>query len=217
MDVTDVYRRRFTADIEFRKKMWALLCHDFFQKFVPEQSKILEIAAGYCEFINHIHAAKKIALDINPDIKQFANPDVEVLLAPSDKIKPVQDGTIDLVFTSNFFEHISRESIASTINEVYRILSPGGKFIILQPNIRYCYKDYWMFFDHITPIDDRALVEVLELHHFHILKALPRFLPYTTKSALPKSLFMLKVYLKLPIAWKIFGGQALIVCEKPAA
>ena len=86
--------------------------------------------------------------------------------------------------------------------------------IILQPNIRYCYKDYWMFFDHITPLDDRALVEILELTKFKMINVIPQFLPYSTKSALPKSLFLIRLYLKLPILWRLFGKQALIICEK---
>jgi len=214
MDVEAIYKRRFTPDIEFRQKMWPLLCRDFFQKYVSEDSTILEVGAGYCEFINHIHARKKIALDMNPDVKIYANPDVETIISGSEKIEPLADESVNIAFASNFFEHLSRDSIVATIQEVNRILTPGGKFIILQPNIRFCAKDYWMFFDHVTPIDDRALVEVLEVNNFHVLSNIPRFLPYTTQSALPKSLFMIKIYLKLRLAWKIFGQQALVISSK---
>lgn len=34
---------------------------------------------------------------------------------------------------------------------------PAGRLLILQPNVRYCGRDYWQFFDHITPVDDRAV------------------------------------------------------------
>jgi SAM-dependent methyltransferase len=203
--------------MEFRQKMWGVLCHDFFQEYVPKDSTILEVGAGYCEFINNIHARKKIALDMNADVRTYANPDVETIIGGSEKIDPLADGSINNAFASNFFEHLSRDSIIATIQEVNRVLTPGGKFIILQPNIRFCAKDYWMFFDHITPIDDRALVEVLEINHFNILSNIPQFLPYTTKSVLPKSLFMIKTYLKLPLAWKIFGQQALVIGGKKDA
>ena len=215
MEVKDIYSRRFSKEITFRKEMWSILCRDFFQQWVPLDSTILEIAAGYCEFINHIKAKKKFALDINPDVKKFAAQDVEIIISKSEQIKGVADGSVGVVFTSNFFEHTSKDSIAATLREVYRTIKPGGRLIILQPNIRFCYKDYWMFFDHITPIDDRALVEVLELTNFKVVKVLSQFLPYSTKSALPKSLLLIKLYLQLPILWRIFGKQALIICEKP--
>jgi len=217
MNFQAIYKRRFTPDMEFRQKMWGILCHDLFQKYVPEDSTILEVGAGYCEFINNIHARKKIALDINADVRTYANPDVETIIGRSEKIDLLSSGSVNNAFASNLFEHLSRDSTIATIQEVNRVLTPGGKFIILQPNIRFCAKDYWMFFDHITPIDDRALVEVLEINHFDILSNIPRFLPYSTKSVLPKSLFMIKIYLKLPLAWKIFGQQALIISSKKDA
>jgi len=214
MDIKEVYKRRFSTDIEFRNAMWSILCRDYFQKWVSKDSKILEVAAGYCEFINHIQAGKKFALDVNPDVKEFADPDVEVIIGTSEKINTIKNNSIDVVFVSNFFEHISKPSIDATLKEIYRILIPNGKLIILQPNIRFCYKDYWMFFDHITPIDDRALVEILEITKFKMIKVLPQFLPYSTKSALPKSLLLIKLYLLMPLIWRIFGKQALIICEK---
>ena len=75
-------------------------------------------------------------------------------------------------------------------------------------------KDYWMFFDHVSPLDDRSLVEVLEITGFVIKECIPRFLPYTMKSRLPKSLIFLKIYLMLPVLWKIFGQQTFLMAEK---
>jgi len=62
-----------------------------------------------------------------------------------------------------------------------------------------------MFFDHITPLDDRSLCEILEIIGFKIVECKSKFLPYTTKSRLPKSTILLKIYLKIPILQKIFG------------
>ena len=85
--------------------------------------------------------------------------------------------------------------------------------MILQPNIRYCYRDYWMFFDHITPLDHHSLAEALETSGFRVVQSIARFLPYTTKSNLPKSRALVKAYLRLPVAWRLFGQQAFVVAE----
>lgn len=209
-----IYERRFGADTEFRKKMYKVLCREFFQKYIPEDSTVLDVAAGYCEFINNIKAKRKIALDLNLDVKKFAEKDVEVIVSSSTDMKKIPDGSVDVVFTNNFFEHLGWEDIRKTIGEVHRVLKKGGKFLVVQPNIRYCGKDYWMFFDHITPIDDRSLTEVLEINGFKVLECRPQFLPYTTKGHLPKSIFLLKMYLKMPIVHKIFGQQAFVYAKK---
>lgn len=216
-DLKEMYRRRFGDDIEFRAKLWAVLCNNFFQKYVPENSVVLDVGAGYCEFINNIKSSRKIALDMNPDINIFAQKDIEVVLSRSTDMQQIEDSSIDVVFTSNFFEHLSKEDIVKTVKEIYRVLKDQGRFLILQPNIRYCFKDYWIFFDHITPLDDRSLSEVLELNGFQIEENIPRFLPYSTKAKIPKSIYLLKIYLKIPILQKIFGKQAFIFAIKQPA
>ena len=116
---------------------------------------------------------------------------------------------------SNLLEHMkNKDEVLKTIAEAYRILQMDGLFLILQPNIRYCYKRYWDFFDHHIPLSDRSLVEVLELIGFKIVKVYPKFLPYTTKSRLPQTTLFVKIYLKIPILWRIFGKQTLIIGKK---
>lgn len=215
MDVQSMYARRFAPDLKFREKMWEILCDNFFQKKLGSEDRVVELGAGYCEFINNIRASRKIAVDVNPDVRLYANPDVEIIISDTSQMVTIPNSSIDVVFASNFFEHLTREQIANTFREVFRILTPGGKFMVLQPNIRFCSKDYWMFFDHITPIDDRAFVEGLEIKGFRVIQVIERFLPYTTKSRLPKALFLIKLYLRLPLAWRLFWQQSFIVSMKP--
>lgn len=213
-ELEKIYQRRFNADIVFRNKMWKLLCRNFFQKYIPTDSVVLEVAAGYCEFINNIVGKRKIVLDLNSDIRKFAANGVEVISSDSTNMTQIGDNSCDIIFVSNFFEHLNKEDIARTIKEAYRILKKNGKILVLQPNIRFCYKDYWNFFDHVTPLDDRSLAEALEINGFKVIKCLPKFLPYSTKSKLPKYIFLIKLYLKLPFLQYILGKQAFIVARK---
>ncbi len=214
MDVRPIYRQRFKNEEAFRNAIWQVLCQQYFQRYIPPDAVVLELAPGYCEFINQIVARKKYGVDINPDTHKHAAPDVEIVIGSATNLAAFADDSLDVIFMSNFLEHLNREEIVLTLKECLRGLKAAGKVLILQPNIRYLARDYWMFFDHITPVDDRALCELLNALGFSAVKSQSRFLPYTTKSRLPKSLFLLKIYLKLPILQKIFGKQAFIIACK---
>lgn len=211
VDVRSIYARRFADSLAFRQQMWDVLCRDFFQRYVPAAGTVVEIGAGYCEFINHIRAGRKIAVDLNPDARQHAGDDVEVVLSSTTRIESLPDDVADVVFASNFLEHLTREDILATLREVRRLLKPGGRFLILQPNIRYCKEDYWQFFDHITPLCERSLSEALETTGFDVPYVLGRFLPFTTQGRLPNSIALLRLYLKLRPAWRVFGQQSFLI------
>lgn len=213
MNLKKIYKTRFN-DIEERKLIWQILVKDFFQKFIKRGDVVLDIGCGYGEFINNVICGKKLAIDLNPEAKKYLNKDVRYYLDSSTKMPFVREDSVDKIFISNFFEHLERKDIVATVKELERVLKNRGEVLILQPNIRFCAKDYWMFFDHLTPIDDRALVELFSSHGFRLKKRILKFLPYTTKSKLPKSPLFIKLYLRLPFLWKMFGKQSFLIFEK---
>lgn len=213
MIISKIYQKRFEKDKKRKNEIWRVIISKFLQKYIDPNDTVLEIGCGYCEFINNINCKTKIGVEINKESKLFVNKDVKLLNCESRKIK-LTSCSINKIFISNFFEHITKDEIIDTIKEIYRILKPGGKVLILQPNIRYCYKDYWMFFDHITPIDDRALEEIFRVLNFKLDKKIEKFLPYSTKSRLPKNLLYLKIYLSFPFIWRIFGKQSFLIFKK---
>jgi len=206
-----MYAHRFEGAAEMRSDLWQVLCSDFFQRYVPESSTVVDLAAGHCEFINNIRAGRRIAVDLNPAVVQRAAAGVETYVCRSDALTDLADASVDRVFVSNFFEHVTREVIVSTLAEVRRVLRPDGRLLVLQPNIRFCGRDYWMFFDHITPVDDRALAEAFALTGFEVEQNIARFLPYTTKSRLPSGPGLVRLYLKVPLAWRLLGAQTFMV------
>jgi SAM-dependent methyltransferase len=195
-----------------------VLCADFFQRFVAPTDAVVDIGAGYCEFVNNIRAARKIAVDVNPDVGRFAAADVHVINAPCTALEQIESSSIDVVFMSNFLEHLpTKQLILDTFSEALRILRMGGRIIVLQPNIRFLPGEYWDFFDHHTPLTDRSLVEGLRLAGFEPAVVHARFLPYTTRSRLPQAAWLVRLYLRFPLVWRLLGKQALVVAIKPPA
>lgn len=205
-----MYRHRFAPEADSRDAVWKVLCRDFFQKYIPEDATVLDLATGYGEFINNIRAGKKIALDINADCFQHLGKDIITRHSSSTCIDGIGDESIDVVFISNFLEHLSKDDILTTLEEIRRVLKPEGSVLILGPNMRYCYDCYWNYFDHITPLDDYSLSELLVSHEFELIECIPRFLPYSMNSRFPKSPLLVKAYLKASPLWYIMGKQMFL-------
>lgn len=213
-----LYAKRFPeAELRMKQDVWQVLCTRFFSKFVKPTDTVVDIGAGYCEFINNIHAARKIAVDLNPDVRRFAGADVEVINDSCTAMVHLESGSADVVFMSNFLEHLpNKDLVLQTFRESFRVLRTGGRVIILQPNIRFVPGEYWDFFDHHTPLTERSLVEGLQLAGFTPTEVIARFLPYTTKSRLPKAPWTVALYLAMPFVWPLFGKQSLVVARKDA-
>src|SRR5262249_33143828 len=106
-DLSALYRFRFRESERPQKLMiWKTLCDHFFQRLVGEEQVVADLACGYGEFINNIRAKKKYAIDLNPDARHHLKEDVQFLQSRADQIAGIQDATVDVVFTSNFLEHL---------------------------------------------------------------------------------------------------------------
>ena len=208
-----IYQRRFT-DLNRRRAVWKVLAKDFFQQYLNRHDTVLDLACGRSEFINNILCKTKLAVDLNPEAKKYVGKDVRIFIEPSTNMKSIKKNSVDKIFVSNFLEHLNRDDIISTINEFNRVLKVKGEVLILQPNIRFLGTDYWMFFDHLTPIDDRAIEELMAAYGFSLKLKILKFLPYTMKSKLPKTAFFVRLYLKLPFLWSIFGKQTFWIFKK---
>lgn len=218
VDLAKLYKFRFSEADRLKKMLiWKVLCEQFFQKIVGEGKTVLDLASGYGEFSNNIHAARKIAIDLNPEAHAFLPKDVEFHVGSADDIASVEDGVVDVVFTSNFLEHLPNKKILDKVFvEVIRILKPSGKFIVIGPNIRYLADKYWDFYDHHLPLSHLSLEEGLVQAGFDIELVKAKFLPYTTRSLLPQSPMFVAAYLKFPFIWSVFGKQFLVVARKPS-
>jgi len=212
----DLYYLRFDgSERKVKNELWKALCDNFLQNYIERQATVLDLGAGFCEFINNINCKKKIAVDINPEIKKFAADNVCAIIANCADMKEIADNSIDVVFASELFEHLKNtDELLATLTEIRRALKDKGRIIVLCPNIRYLADKYWDFIDHRLALSHLGLQEALLLYNYKIIKIIPRFLPYTTKSILPKSSIIMKIYLKLPLLWRIFGKQMLIIAEK---
>jgi SAM-dependent methyltransferase len=214
-----LYAARFhDAERESKARLWRVICEAFFARYVPGNGAcVVDLGAGYCDFVNNIHARRRIAVDLNPDTARFAAPGVEVHQLPLERLSEAVDPeTVDLAFASNVFEHLrGPDALLKVLANVRSALRPGGRIVIMQPNVRLVGGAFWDFFDHTLPLSERGMTEALGVAGFRVAECRARFLPYTTKSRLPQWAFLVRLYLRCRPAQFLLGKQMLVVAERP--
>ena len=214
-DLEQIYATRFGARREDRRILWETLVESYFQRYIALGDTVLDVAAGYCEFINAVHCGRKIAVDLNPTVRTVAGADVEVIERRSTDLPAELVGAVDVAWVSNFFEHLEDSAeLLDTLRGLHRVVRPGGRLLVLQPNIRLTKAAYWDFIDHSLPLTERSLAEALKLTGFEVETMRVRFLPYTTESRFPISPALIRLYLRLPPAQWLLGKQTFVVARR---
>ena len=205
------FSTRFTPDAR-RAPVWRHVAH-YLARWIPPDSDVLELGAGYCDFSNSVVARSRTAMDAHASVREHAAPGVRAVVGDCLDLSAFVDGSFDVVFASNLLEHIERPALVGLVEQVQRVLRPGGRLIVVQPNFRLRPREYFDDYTHVTVFSDRSLVDFLEASGLRALHVQPRFLPLTMKSRLAGAHRLVPLYLRSPV--KPFAGQMLVVAERP--
>ncbi len=212
-----LYARRFDdRDRAWKVALWRVIWEELVSRWVPPDACLLDLGAGGCELINAAVARRRIAVDLGPDLERRAGPGVEAHRASCDDLSFLAAGEVDVVFSSNFLEHLpDKDAVLRVLAEARRVLRPGGRIVLIGPNVRFLPDLYWDYFDHHVPLSDRSLAEALEVAGLEVEQVVPRLLPYTIKSRLPRATWLVRAYLRLGrLTGPLLGKQFLLVARR---
>lgn len=212
---SEYHSRYFATSFAYdagRDLVWQEVARYLQPRDIPETATILEIGAGYCNFINNIRGKARHALDLSPDLPNRAASGVVPHVGSCTSLAMFADGSIDVVFASNLFEHLTRDELSATLGEIQRVLRRQGRLVVVQPNFRYCAGEYFDDYTHLQVFTHVGLADRLRSEGFRVLRNVPLFIPFSMKSRLPKSRWLVRMYLRSP--FKPFGAQMLLVAQK---
>ena len=195
-----------------RATLWRALTRHYFQKFVDPRHTVLELGAGYCDFINNIDAQRKYAVDSWDGIQKYAARDVTAIVGDVSDLTVVADRSVDLVFASNLFEHLRQDEFRAALAVIKAKLKAGGALAILQPNFRFAYREYFDDYTHRTIWTHVSLPDFLSENGFRPEVVQARFLPFSLRSQLPVWEWAIALYLRLP--FKPFAKQMLVIARR---
>jgi hypothetical protein len=205
------FETRFSHDVR-REVLWRTLYRHYFSRLISENDSVLELGAGYGHFINNVAAKRRIALDAWDGFVDYLQPGIESRIGNVADLSFLAPASVNFVFASNLFEHISQEDLASVLHQLRPALAENGTINILQPNYYYAYREYFDDYTHRTVYSHISMCDFLEAHGYRVIECRPRFLPLTVKSRLPVSPLLIQLYLSFP--WKPMGKQMFIRAQK---
>ena len=211
-----IYRRRFSdSDARAKDRVWAEIAR-YLQRYVDSQSPVLDVACDRGYFIRNITAVERWACD-RRDVSDTLGEDVRFVRSSGlDLGKALPAHHFGTIFMSNYLEHLeSSNQVLRQFRVAAGLLRPGGRLMVLQPNIRLTGAAYWDFIDHKVPLTEKSLAEAGEAAGLVTERLVVRFLPYTTKSALPQRPWLVRLYLHCRPAWLIMGRQTLYLGRRP--
>jgi SAM-dependent methyltransferase len=206
------HRVHLTPDPK-RAIVWQVVA-DHLASWIPPQAHVLEIGAGYCAWINAVRAARRVAVDIWPDVVHYAAAGVEPrVLDVATGVRALGEASFDVALASNVLEHFEPDTTADVVSGIFKVLRPNGRFIVIQPNFRYASRQYFDDYTHRSIFTHVSLAGLLRSRGFEIDRVEPKFLPYSMReSRLPVMPWLVRAYLASPI--KPRAGQMLVVARR---
>src|SRR5687767_8227206 len=109
-----------------RRIVWRVL-NEYLSPWIPAAGSVLEVGAGYCHWINGVRAARRVAVDLWPDLPRHTAPGVEPrVLDAGSELRSLGAEQFTTVLASNVLEHFEPDAAARVVDDVYSVLAPGG-------------------------------------------------------------------------------------------
>ena len=207
-DEVSAYFRTRLAPNPHRAAVWKHLCA-YLQRWIPTDADVLELGAGWCDFANTVTARRVVAMDLDSVVLRAAAAHVQGEVGDCTDLSRFESASFDVVFASNLLEHLDRPAAGLLLAEAARVLRPGGRLLLLQPNFRLNPGGYFDDYTHVSIYTDRSLADYLRSEAWRIVEVRPRFLPLSMSSKASALTFLVPWYLRSPL--KPLAGQMLLV------
>jgi len=178
------YNETLRPYTKFPRQLCEHLCDRYFK---ARKGKLLDVCCGRGEFIEIFNDLGFDAYGVDMDsvaaekgLKvKTANVDLEGI--------PYEDNYFDFIMVKSAIEHIRH--VYELTEDLYRVLKPGGKLIILTSDWKEVYKIFYDDVDHKTPFTKTSLEGLLLRFQFRNVKVNDiHYLPFSWKNNFLKQL-----------------------------
>jgi SAM-dependent methyltransferase len=109
----------------------------FLKYFLEKEKSFLEIGPGDCSLSLHVAKSGRpvFAVDVSDEIiKQINLPNNFKLLLSDGTSIPLPHNSIGVAYSNQLMEHLHPDDAFEQLQNIYRVLMPGGVYICITPN-----------------------------------------------------------------------------------
>ena len=149
--------------------------------FIAPDMHVVEIGPGDCRLAMRMaaSAARVSAVDVTRSlVDESGAPDNFELVISDGASIPLPDNSVDLVYSNQLMEHLHPEDAEEQLQEVFRVLKPGGRYVFMTVNRLNGPWDISAFFDdeatcfHLQEYSIGDLAKLLKKQGFSRLSSL---------------------------------------------
>lgn len=121
--------------------------------FLKPNTTFLEIGSGDCSLSRGVSKIvnKVYALDVSHETSRgLTLPDNVELIVSDGLTIPLPENSVDLAYSHQLMEHLHPEDAREQLTNIYRVLTPGGKYVCVTPNSLSGPHDTSQFFDDVA-------------------------------------------------------------------
>jgi hypothetical protein len=155
-----------------------------------------------------VRCARRTAVDRWAALPHHVHSGVTARIGDVTDLGFLEDASVDFIFASNLFEHLTQVEFATVLAQLRRKARPDATLNILQPNYRRASKQYFDDYTHVSVYSHVSLCDFLRANGWRVLECRPGLLPFSLNSELPVRPWLIRLYLRLP--WKPLAKQMFV-------
>lgn len=170
------------------------LCVHLVERFnIAAGQSLLDVGCGRGEFLKGFMDCGVIGFGVDQsDSAKTYCPQAELKISDIEKEGiPFPNDYFDVVFSKSVIEHFYYPEVL--VNEIHRVLKPGGLIITLCPSWEYNYRMYFEDYTHRTPFMLQSLKDIQLIHGFDDVEVF--------------------YFRQLPISWGKFRPLVFVLAE----
>ena len=122
--------------------------------------RILDVGCGRGEYLNAFIRMGYHGCGIDQEPYQGRKGHIEQWDIESGIGNAYREDSFDVILIKSVIEHLDHPEY--TIDECFELLNPGGIIIVMTPDWRQCYRDFYGDFQHKSPFTQNSLDELLQ-------------------------------------------------------